>query len=259
MNQQPSILRSFLWFALSAPLTVWSATPPSGTLTDVSGSLIYTAGPFSASNATPVPEVDNGPHCGNPTPACDEYNLTVTLPSGYIAAHPAASVRVTAGWTDAGSGKSDYDLYVYQGTVTTLSGSQSAYSQSASSNNPEVTSYSLTADGPTTYTVIVVPYTSTGESVNVTVELLPGSTGGGGGGSFGGADPTAPGAPRYQNFYAPNGTSAQPGNGEFNIGFDPKTKRIMTMNSGPIWRLTPPEVTSASKPTTSPESCEATW
>lgn len=259
MNQQPSILRSFMFCALNAPLAVWAATPSSGTLTDVSGPLTYTAGPFSASNATPVPEVDNGPHCNNPAQPCDEYNLTVTLPSGYIAAHPAASVRVTAGWTDSGSGKSDYDLYVYQGTVTTLSGSQSAYTQSASSSNPEVTSYSLSADGPTTYTVIVVPYTSTGESVNVTVELLPGSTSGGGGGSFGGADPTAPGAPRYQNFYAPNGTSAQPGNGEFNIGFDPATKRIMTMNTGPIWRLTPPEVTSATKPTATPESCEATW
>src|SRR5436190_14564290 len=40
---------------------------------------------------------------------------------------------------------------------------------------------------------------------------------------FGDPDPTVPGAPRYQNFYAPDGTSAQPGSGEFNIGFDPIT------------------------------------
>src|SRR5438067_13253668 len=32
--------------------------------------------------------------------------------------------------------------------------------------------------------------------------------------TFGGPDPTTPGAPRYQNFYAPRGTSAEPGSGE---------------------------------------------
>jgi hypothetical protein len=89
--------------------------------------------------------------------------------------------------------------------------------------------------------VVAVPYTPTGESVNVKIELLPGS-GGGGSTSFGGRDPTTPGVPRYQNFYAPPGTSAQSGAGEFNIGFNPHTGRIMTMNIGPIWRITPPEL-----------------
>ncbi|MFC5489463.1 hypothetical protein [Dokdonella soli] len=74
-------------------------------------------------------------------------------------------------------------------------------------------------------------------------------------GSFGGPNVTMPGEPRYQNFYAPNGTSAQSSHGEFNIGFDPATHRIMTMNAGPIWRLTPPEVVDPS----APESCEALW
>jgi hypothetical protein len=73
--------------------------------------------------------------------------------------------------------------------------------------------------------------------------------------TFGGPDPTAPGVPRYQNFYAPAGTSAQAGSGEFNIGFDPKTGRIMVMNFGPIWRLTPPELLTPSKPA----CCEALW
>src|SRR5947209_19426328 len=72
---------------------------------------------------------------------------------------------------------------------------------------------------------------------------------------FGGADPTTPGVPRYQNFYAPAGTSAEPGSGEFNIGFDPITHRIMVMNTGPIWRLTPPEILTPTKP----ECCEALW
>jgi hypothetical protein len=73
--------------------------------------------------------------------------------------------------------------------------------------------------------------------------------------AFGGSDPTVPGNPRYQNFDAPAGSSAEPGSGEFNIGFDPKTGRIMVMNIGPIWRLTPPELLTPTKP----ECCEALW
>src|SRR5438552_8036852 len=64
-----------------------------------------------------------------------------------------------------------------------------------------------------------------------------------------------PNVPRYQNFYAPAGTSAETSDGEFNIGFNPHTGRIMTMNIGPIWRLTPGEVQTPSKP----ECCEALW
>src|SRR2546426_11404316 len=60
--------------------------------------------------------------------------------------------------------------------------------------------------------------------------------------TFGGPDPTVPGNPRYQNFYAPAGSSVESDAGEFNIGFDPITHRIMVMNLGPIWRLTPPEL-----------------
>ena len=77
----------------------------------------------------------------------------------------------------------------------------------------------------------------------------------GGGGPFGGPDPTVPGNPRYQNFYAPEGSSAQTARGEFNIGFDPITRRIMTMNLTQIWRLTPGEVQTPAKP----ECCEALW
>jgi hypothetical protein len=73
--------------------------------------------------------------------------------------------------------------------------------------------------------------------------------------TFGGPDPTVPGNPRYQNFYAPAGSSAEPGSGEFNIGFNPLTHHIFAMNIGPIWRLTPPELLTPSKP----ECCEALW
>ncbi len=72
---------------------------------------------------------------------------------------------------------------------------------------------------------------------------------------FGGPDPTVPGNPRYQIFYAPAGSSAESGSGEFNIGFNPFSHHIFTMNHGPIWRLTPPELLTPILP----ECCEAFW
>src|SRR5258706_1536162 len=135
--------RTWAWFAAIAwTCTIcawmWAATPSSGGLTDTSGAVNYTAGPFTGANPTPVPQVDSGPECLNPVEPCDDFALTVTLPSGYAAAHPNAAIKVTMSWTDAGSGKSDYDLYVYRGTVTNTDGSQAADYQSASSANPEV-------------------------------------------------------------------------------------------------------------------------
>jgi hypothetical protein len=238
-----------------------ASTPPSGTLTDTSGPLTYTAGPFNVANPTPVIEVDSGPECDNPSQPCDDYALTVTLPPGYHAANPNAAVKVTLSWGDTGSGQSDYDLYIYKNPrsdcsptdCTVTDGTEAADYQSASSSNPEVATISPLSDGTQKYTVVVVPYTPTGETVNVKIELLPGSSGVPG--PFGGPDPTTPGVPRYQNFYAPEGTSAQSGQGEFNIGFNPQTHHIFTMNIGPIWRLTPGEVQVPAKP----ECCEALW
>jgi hypothetical protein len=240
----------------------FAATPSTGTLTDSSGPISYTAGPFFVANATPLPQLDAGPECWDPFQPCDDYALTVTLPSGYAAAHPNAAIKVTLSWVDAGAGQSDYDLYIYnnpdpQCDPTDCSftvGSEEPAYQSAGGANPEVGTISPVADGTHQYTVKVVPYTPTGESVQVTIELLSGS-GDAGDPTFGGADPSAPGVPRYQNFYAPEGTSAEASSGEFNIGFNPKSGRIMTMNIGPIWRITPSEVVSASNP----ECCEGLW
>ncbi|PYS27368.1 MAG: hypothetical protein DMF75_20505, partial [Acidobacteria bacterium] len=228
----------------------------------MSGPLNYTAGPFNVANPTPVIEVDRGPECNNPSQPCDDYALTVTLPAGYHAAHPNASVQITMGWTDTGTGNSDYDLYIYKNpradcspnNCTVTDGSQAADYQSAGGSNPEVASISPLADGTQKYTVVAVPYTPTQEIIHVKIELLPGS-GGVSAGNFGGADPTLPGNPRYQVFVAPSGSSAQSSQGEFNIGFNPLTHHIFTMNIGPIWRLTPGEVQTPAKP----ECCEALW
>jgi hypothetical protein len=73
--------------------------------------------------------------------------------------------------------------------------------------------------------------------------------------AFGGPDTTVPGNPRYQNFYPPAGSSAEPGSGEFNIGFNPFSKHIFVMNAGAVWRLTPPEFLTPAKS----ECCDALW
>ena len=241
------------WLAMMS----FASTPASGMLTDLNPVITYDAGPFNTPNQSPLGlgQVDVGPRCDNAGFPCDNFALTVSLPPGYMAAHPAASVKVTMSWTDIGAGQSDYDLYIYNGVVTTLDGSQPADYQSASGSNPEVASINPLQDGVKQYSVRIVPYMTTHETVHVRIELIAGSGTGGGFPGFGGADPTAPGVPRYQNFYAPAGSTAESSTGEFNIGFNPATGRIMLMNSGPIWRLTTPERLAQAKP----ECCEGLW
>jgi len=259
----PRAFAAFLLCAASGFLGMLSfaSTPSNGTITPDTPSVTYTAGPFFVINPTPIIEVDVGPECDNPVQPCDDFALTTNLPAGYAAAHPSASIKVTLSWTPTGnSGKADYDLYVYKNPrndcnpndCTSTNGGQAADFQSASSANPEIATIPV-VDGTQKYTIVVVPFTPTGETVNVVAELISGS-GAAGSPTFGTADPTVPGNPRFQNFYAPPG-SAKSRSGEFNIGFNPKSGRIMTMNDGPIWRLTPPELLSPKQP----ECCEALW
>jgi len=186
--------------ALAAVFTISptanGATPASGTLTDTSGPIAYTAGPFALANPTPIPLLDSGPECENPVQPCDDFALTVTLPSDYAETHPNDVIRFTMGWTDTGTGQSDYDIYVYKGTVTNTDGSQAPYTRGPGSGNPEITAIPV-FDGTQTFTVKVVPFQPTAETVHVTIELASGSGGGGGGtSSFGGPTPTQPSVPR---------------------------------------------------------------
>jgi hypothetical protein len=235
--------------------TAEGATPTSGTLTDASGPLTYTAGPFTLANPTPVPVVDQGPECANPVQPCDEYTLTVSLPNGYTAQHPNEIVRLSATWTDTGAGQSDYDLYVYKGTVTTTDGSEAPYTKSTNSGpTPETTAMPV-SDGTHTYTVIVVPFQPTAETVNVSIDLAEGAPGGGGGGgvtNFGGPTPTQPNAPRYQILSPPEGSGANGSTGEFNIGFNPNTGNYMTSSTAKVWRVTPPEKRTPALPASGP-------
>jgi hypothetical protein len=261
MNQ-PSILRSLSLFALCAPFAAWASTPTSTTLTPTSLPFDYTTDIFVASNATPPPGVGGNLQCNNPAVPCDMFQLTVNMPAGYSATYPNAAIKVTESWTDPSGGlsKAEYDMYVFPGLNTSLDGSLAPEAEALNMISGGYLSFAV-PDGTSTWTVVVSPSTNSlppPAQTNIKLEFLPGQPASSIVG-FGAADPTIPGQPRYQNFYAPNGTTAQAGSGEFNIGFNPATKRIMTMNYGPIWRLTPPEVTSPTQPTARPESCEALW
>lgn len=250
----PKMGLSLLALGILAVAVVKGATPSSGSLTDTSGPVIYTAGPFAVANPTPVPLVDAGPQCTNPVQPCDDFALTVSLPGDYADQHPNDLIRFTLSWTDAGSGASDYDLYVYEGTVINTDGTQPATVQGASQANPEVTALPV-FNGTREFTVKVVPYTPTGETVDVIIELVSGAPDDGT--PFGQATPTAPGEPRYQLFFPPEGSAANGSAGEYNIGFNPLSGNIMAMsNSNPdVFRVTPPEKRTPALP----ESGPALW
>ena len=253
---------SFGWFS-------FASTPSSGTLTPATSPLTYDAGPLPP-NQTPEPTglVRPGPVCegtGTPAATCDSYALTVTLPNGFVATNPNASVKVTLSWANTdptGNEPSDYDLYIYKGVVGDLDGSKRADWQSANppTTNPEVANIKPLTDGTSQFTIKVVGFQPAGETVHVKIELLTNSGGGGGGGfpGFGEADPTVPGVPRYQIFDNTTVDIGQGGGqGEFNIGYNPTTHRIMAYNglNARVQRVTPAEIITPGVP----ECCRETW
>ena len=234
----------------------FAAEPASGTLSEATPVLNYTAGPFLQSNPFPVPVAQSNPTCNGNANPCDSYTLTISNPPAYAAANPGAAAKFTMSWTDTGSGSSDYDIYIYKGEVTTTGAGTVPYARGPGQGNPEVASIFPLEPGDNKYTVKIVPYTATGETVNVKIELLSGSGGATGGfPGFGNPDPTVPGNPRYTTYYPPKGSSAEASQGEMNIGFNPKTGRFMLNNIGPVWRVTPPEIATPG----APECCEALW
>lgn len=79
-----------------------AATPASGTVSDTSPSVRYTAGPFVAPNVTGTAGAVN---CTAPQ-SCDDYALTVATPAGYGTTH---SLKVTVSWPTAAA---DFDVYL---------------------------------------------------------------------------------------------------------------------------------------------------
>ncbi len=184
-----------LWLTMVAFATI---TPPGATLTDSSGPLTFTGGPYLVAN--PSSQVNGVPTC-NAVLVCDEYTLTV---SGLSPATTASKyIRIEVRWMELG--EAQFDLYVFAG--------------SPPSGNPIATSIgNMTYVDPDvvlipaingTYTIRVVPFNPMGLSITGTISLVP----------FPAVAPVTPGTPpSFSNHISPSafGNSA----GEPSIGVD---------------------------------------
>src|SRR5438270_3075270 len=95
--------------APNAPMTI---APSGGTLTDSSGPIVFTGGPYLVPN--PSSQATGTPTC-DAVLICDTYTLTV---SGLSSATTASKyIRVEVRWPELT--EAQFDLYVFQGTTTT--------------------------------------------------------------------------------------------------------------------------------------------
>src|SRR5256714_3279498 len=187
------IVSAFIGFVAFATIT-----PPNGTLTEASGPITFTGGPYVVPN--PSSQVNGVPTC-NAVLVCDEFALTV---SGLSAATTASKyIRVEVRWPEAG--ETQFDLYVFQGDTATGQiiaknlGNQTYV-------DPDVV---LIPAINGNYTIRVVPFLPNGQSIAGTVSLVP----------FPAVAPVDPGvAPTFTNNISPPdlGNSA----GEPSIGVD---------------------------------------
>ena len=232
--------------------------PASFTIDEAHPSVTYTGGPLAAGNPTPI---GGGPPCpavGGQTPTCESFALTVDLPADFDTRRPKDGLRIDLD----GIPSSDMFLNLLNAAGQVIQSSDGNGTQGGEQIALDP------VPGKVQYTVRVGNFAGAIPSYTVHIRLVaytgtttpPGpcdST------VFGGPDLPCPGNPRYQNFYAPAGTQAISGNGEFNIGFNPLTGRIMNMNAGPIMRITPPEIKpGGAKPyqlSGLPESCPELW
>ena len=175
-----------------------AATPTSGTLSPSAPSLRYTAGPFAVPNVTGTTGTVD---CSAPG-SCDDYALTVATPAGSGSTY---TVKVSVAWPNSAA---DFDIYLLD-----PAGRQVA--SAASSSDPEVMQV---PGGPGSYTVRVVPYAPTGQSITADISLL--------------SAPVAPpvsSAPAsgFGNFPAPAGIRDAHNAGEPSLGYDRTTDKAL--------------------------------
>jgi hypothetical protein len=179
------------------PRAVRAASPSSGTLTDSSGPLAYTAGPFLVANPSAQANDDALPTCDANLP-CDDYILTVN-----VAPEDATTmrIRVAVSWPNS---RADFDAYVLQGG--------NEVKHAASSADPEI---ALVPAISGTYTIRVAPFLPLGQSFAGTIALEP--------------IPTTPSPdpgikPRFKLYPAPNGLGTDAG--EPSIGINHATDKV---------------------------------
>ncbi|PYK29408.1 MAG: hypothetical protein DME57_10380 [Verrucomicrobia bacterium] len=175
-----------------------ATTPAGGTLTESSGPIMFTGGPYLIPN--PSSQATGTPTCNAALP-CDEYALTV---SGMSAAtYGSKYIRIEVRWPELG--EAQFDLYVFKGTTAT---GQLIASSIGNMTYVDPDAVLIPAiDG--LYTLRIVPFNPQGLSITGTISLVP----------FPAVAPADPGTPpTYSNHISPAalGNSA----GEPSIGID---------------------------------------
>lgn len=169
------IARVLLPVAALLPLSVYSATPPDGALTETSLELSYTTGPMPVPNVG-ANVVQGGAYDCSETNPCDIFMLTVDLPEDYLETYPKATIKVV---TAASIEYTDIDLQ-----VADESGKNIALTRD---NPPAQPSVSFKAkNGLNVYQVQIVPGTPVVDA-SATVTLVPGKAAKSASGPFGGA------------------------------------------------------------------------
>src|SRR3954452_24215303 len=118
-----------------------ASTPTEGTLTNISGPLTYTAGPFFQPNAfgnSIAGECDPDP--SDALVPCDTYELHVRLPADYVKNNPDQHLFVRIDWSTPAA---RFDLYLWDaknwaGTTSFPNGSPLASSTQTATNFQQV-------------------------------------------------------------------------------------------------------------------------
>jgi hypothetical protein len=143
----------------AAPETV---TPTSGNLTEVSGPIVFTGGPYLVPN--PSSQATGTPTC-NAVLVCDQYTLTV---SGLSPATTASKyIRIEVKWPELG--EAQFDLYVFAGPTATGSPIASSIGNMTYVDPDVVLIPAING----VYTVRVVPFNPQGLSITGTISLVP--------------------------------------------------------------------------------------
>lgn len=143
-----------------------AADPASGTLTDTSGPLEYTAGPFVVPNPTPDLSLANqDPVCEPMLMNCDVYSLTVALPADYADTHVDDTIVIQVGWASLVGdpvGLPDFDLYVYDESGKLVG--------EGDNTNPEKVRLPVFS-GTKKFEIQVMTYMPVGESITGSIAL----------------------------------------------------------------------------------------
>ncbi len=134
----------------SGPFDARAGTPSSGTISQTTSSLAYTAGPFLVPVADPSV-------CDALSAPCDAYALTVDTPAGFETTN---DVRIEISWAERAA---DFDLYVFDAAGNTLT-------SSATGQDPEAALIPAKAG---TYTLLVVPFDPQGQTFSGTITFSP--------------------------------------------------------------------------------------